>query len=421
MHRREVAEEESRAKTRFLAHVSHEIRTPVNAVLGIAEIQLQKGNHLSQTEEAFLRIYNSANLLRIIINDVLDMSKIESGKMEIIPAPYETAAMIGDTVQLNLMHSDNKNINFTLNVDENLPASLIGDELRIKQVLINLLSNAFKYTDEGEVGLSFGMESIPNADPEAGDIMLVIRVNDTGQGMTPEEIDNLLMREFTRFNTQGNRAIEGSGLGMSIANLFVTMMQGDIKVESILGEGSTFTVRLPQKIKDGCVLGKKVADSLNRLEITQKLLKKPDHFTLEPMPYGRVLVVDDVDINLHVAEGILTSYEIVVETAESGQEAVDRIKNGEEFDIIFMDHMMPGMNGVEATKLMRKMGYAHPIVALTANALKDAAKMFMSNGFSGFISKPIDMEKLNMYLERFIRDKHASKGEGGQDTGAHAQ
>jgi len=413
--RREVAEEESRAKTRFLAHMSHEIRTPMNAVLGIAEIQLQRGSPAPQTEEAFLQIYNSANLLRVIINDVLDLSKIESGKMEIIPATYETATLIGDIVQFNLMHFDSKKLAFTLNVDENLPACFIGDELRIKQVLNNLLSNAFKYTDEGEVNLSFEMESIPETDTETGDTMLVIRVSDTGQGMTTEEIDSLFTREFTRFNMQGNRAIEGSGLGMSIAYSFITMMQGEIKVESILGEGSTFTVRMPQATKDDRVLGKEVADSLNRLEITQKLVKKPDHFTLDPMPYGRVLVVDDVDINLYVAEGILTTYEIVVEMVESGQGAVDKIKSGKEYDIIFMDHMMPDMNGVEATKIIREMGYTHPIVALTANALKDAAKMFMDNGFSGFISKPIDMEKLNVYLERFIRDKHASK-EAEKDT-----
>jgi len=416
MQRREIAEEESRAKTKFLAHMSHEIRTPMNAVLGIAEIQLQKGNPSPQTEEAFLRIYNSANLLRFIINDVLDLSKIESGKMEIIPVTYETATMIGDIVQFNLVHFGSKEIAFNVEVDEHLPASLIGDDLRIKQVLNNLLSNAFKYTNKGEVRLSFEAESIPKADPETSDTMLVIRVSDTGQGMTTEEMDNLFLHEFTRFNKQGNRTIEGSGLGMSIANSFITMMQGEIRVESILGEGSTFTVRLPQKRKDDRILGKDAAASLNKLEITKKLEQKPDHFSLEPMPYGRVLVVDDVDINLYVAEGILSTYEIAVEMVESGQEAIDKIKNGEEYDIIFMDHMMPGMNGVEATKRMREMGYTHPIVALTANALKDAAKMFMNNGFSGFISKPIDIEKLNVYLERFIREKHAFKGDVGKDA-----
>ena len=420
MQRREIAEEESRAKTRFLAHMSHEIRTPMNAVLGTAEIQLQRGSPSPQTEEAFLLIYNSANLLRVIINDVLDLSKIESGKMEIIPVTYETETLIGDIVQFNLMHFGNKKLGFVLDVSEDLPHGLTGDEIRIKQVLNNLLSNAVKYTDEGEVRLSFDVES-PGPDRESDNVMLVIRVSDTGQGMTAAEIDNLFTREFTRFNTQSNRAIEGSGLGMSIAYSFITMMQGDIKVESTPGKGSTFIVRLPQKTQDDRVLGRETADSLNRLEITKKLSKKPDNFTLDPMPYGRVLVVDDVDINLYVAEGILSSYEIAVEMVGSGQEAVDRVTDGKEYDIIFMDHMMPGMNGLEATRIIRGMGYTHPIVALTANAFKDTTKMFMKNGFSGFISKPIDMEKLNVYLECFIRDKHADVAKREKKSGSHKQ
>ena len=414
--RRKTAEEESRSKTRFLANMSHEIRTPMNAVLGIAEIQLQNQSHQPKTEEAFLRIYSSAKFLLTIINDILDLSKIESGKMEIMPVVYETVNLISDTVQFNMMHVSDKKIAFVIDVDERLPACFIGDEIRIKQVLNNLLSNAFKYTESGQVSLSFGMEEVSTSDPEVsvatdpeiGDVMLVIRVSDTGQGMTTSEIENLFKREFTRFNVKGNRAIEGSGLGMSIAYSFVTMMQGDIKVESILGQGSTFTVYLPQKIKDGRAIGKEVADSLCRLETMQKFSKKPDKFTLDSMPYGRVLVVDDVDINLYVAEGILTSYDISVDMAYSGHEAIDKIKSGEVYDIIFMDHMMPGMNGLETTKIIRGMGYDHPVVALTANAFKDSAKMFMSNGFSGFISKPIDIDKLNVYLERFILDKHAA-------------
>ncbi|MCL2193357.1 MAG: ATP-binding protein [Treponema sp.] len=406
--RREIAEEESRAKSRFLARMSHEIRTPMNAVLGIAELQLQKETHPPETEEAFSRIYNSSNLLLTIINDILDMSKVESGKMEIIPVVYETANLIVDTVQLNLMHVGSKNISFGLSVDENLPTHLIGDELRIKQILNNLLSNAFKYTAEGNISLSIEVDNAPVSND--GDMVLVIRVSDTGQGMTGEDINRLFNAEFTRFNIQSNRAIQGSGLGMSIAHSFITMMQGEIKVDSVPGKGSTFTVRLPQKKKGEHILGKETAESLQKLENIQKYRKRTDKFTLDPMPYGRVLVVDDVDINLYVAEGILASYEIVVETAESGPEAIEKLKNGEVYDIIFMDHMMPEMNGIEATKIIRDMGYEHPIVALTANALKDSAEMFMNNGFSGFVSKPIDIDRLNKYLVRFIRDKHLTKG-----------
>jgi len=403
--RREIAEEENQAKSRFLARMSHEIRTPMNAVLGIAEVQLQKKIHPPETEEAFSRIYSSSNLLLTIINDILDMSKVESGKMEIIPVVYETAIMIVDTVQLNLMHVGSKRIEFNLSVDENLPSYLIGDELRIKQIMNNLLSNAFKYTAEGNVKLSIGLEDTPQSDK----VTLVICVSDTGQGMTNEDIDNLFNAEFIRFNTQSNRTIQGSGLGMSIAHSFVMMMHGDIKVESSPGKGSTFTIRIPQKRQGEHLLGKEAAENLQKLENIQKFRKRIDKFALDPMPYGRVLVVDDVDINLYVVEGILASYEIAVETAESGPEAIAKIENGEVYDIIFMDHMMPGMNGIEAAKIIRDTGYAHPIVALTANALKDSAEMFMSHGFSGFISKPIDIGKLNAYLTRFIRDKHLAK------------
>ena len=405
--RREIAEEESQAKSRFLARMSHEIRTPMNAVLGIAELQLKKENHPPETEDAFSRIYSSSSLLLTIINDILDISKVESGKMEIIPVTYETASLIIDTAQLNLMNIGSKKITFNMTVDEKLPSYLIGDELRIKQILNNILSNAFKYTSEGHISLSIEVED--GSQPDT--VVLIIRISDTGQGMTDEDINNLFNAEFTRFNVQSNRSIQGSGLGMSIAHSFIRMMQGEIKVESAPGKGSTFTMRLPQKKRDERVLGREMAESLQKLENVQKFRKRTDKFTLDPMPYGRVLVVDDVDINLYVAEGILTSYEIVVETAESGPEAIAKVKDGNVYDIIFMDHMMPAMNGVEATKILRGMGYDQPIVALTANALKDSAEMFMNNGFSGFISKPIDIGKLNIYLTRFIRDKHLGKAD----------
>ena len=401
------AEDENRAKTRFLARMSHEIRTPMNAVLGIARIQLQKEGHPPETEDAFSRIYNSADLLLNIINDILDLSRVEAGKMEIIPASYETTSLIVDTVQLNLMYIGSKKIDFKLNVDWRLPVRLIGDILRIKQVLNNLLSNAFKYTQEGKVTLSFGMEEVWEVDAA----ILVINVSDTGQGMSKEQVGRLF-DEFDRFNLRENSAIEGSGLGMPISYSLINMMQGTINVESELGKGSTFTVRLPQKFHGTDVLGEETVSNLQNLEAGRTSLKESvkrmSKFDHEPMPYGRVLVVDDVDINLYVVEGILGSFEIAVETAMSGPETIGKIKGGEVYDIIFMDHMMPGMDGVETTKIIRGMGYDQPIVALTANALKDTEKMFMENGFSGFVSKPIDVDRLNMYLMRFIRDKKRS-------------
>ena len=403
--RRETAEEESQAKTRFLARMSHEIRTPMNAVLGVAGIQLQKEGHPPETEEAFSRIHTAATLLLSIINDILDLSKVEAGKMEIVPAVYEMTSLIVDTVQFNLMYIGSKQIDFKLNVDQRLPAYLIGDELRIKQILNNLLTNAFKYTPEGTVTLSFGLAQAP----KLGDVILIITVSDTGQGMDKEQIDHLFEGEFHRFNLAENRGIEGSGLGMPITHSLISMMHGKISVESDPGKGSTFTVRLPQKISGNELVGKEAVAKLQNLDAFRKPAKKFTKLRNEVMPYGRVLAVDDVEVNLYVVEGILAAYEITVETAESGIEAIERIKNGEVYDIIFMDHMMPGMDGIEATRIIRSLGYDHPIVALTANALKDAEEIFLNNGFSGFISKPIDISQMDAYITRFIRDKQPSE------------
>ncbi|MCL2220967.1 MAG: ATP-binding protein [Oscillospiraceae bacterium] len=400
--RKEIAEEESRAKTRFLARMSHEIRTPMNVVIGITELQLRNSKHLPETEEAFLRIYSSSTLLLKIINDILDFSKIEADKMEILSVVYEVASLIVDTVQLNLMHIGSRRIEFKLDIDEKLPAYLVGDEHRLKQILNNLLSNAFKYTSEGHVMLSFSMDATEKSD----EITLVIRVSDTGQGMTEEQQGSLFDIEFTRFNMQSNRAIEGSGLGMMIAHHLIKLMGGDIEVESSPDEGSIFTVRIPQKPSGTEVLGKEVADSLKNIEIAQKSLKKVEMLNPEPMPYGRVLVVDDVESNLYVAKSFLMPYKISVETVTSGLEAVDLIRAGEVYDIIFMDHMMPEMDGIEATRLIRSLGYNPPIVALTANALKGVAEIFMNSGFDDFISKPIDVKIFDSCLVRYIKDKH---------------
>jgi len=398
--RLQVAEEESHAKSRFLARMSHEIRTPMNAILGIVEIQLQKKGHSPETEEAFLRIHSSSKLLLAIINDILDLSMVEAGKMDIIPVQYQTERLIMDIVQLSLMLVGSKEIEFKLFVSEDLPSALIGDDLRIKQILTNLLSNAFKYTSKGCVRLSFDVEKSPDLD----DIVLMVSISDTGQGMTDEQLDTLFM-EFTRYNVHVNRVIEGSGLGMPIANSLIKMMGGDIDVKSIVEEGSIFTVRIPQKPGEATPLGSATAERLQNYETTNGMLKTYENIDITPMPHGKVLVVDDVEVNLYVAEGILQQYEITVDTAGSGKEAIAKIENGEVYDIIFMDHMMPGMDGIEAARIIQGMGYSHPIVALTANAVKGASDLFELNNFSGFVSKPIDVVQLNAYLMRYIGEK----------------
>ena len=417
---RVMAEEESRAKTRFLAHMSHEIRTPMNAVLGITEIQLQRGGLTPEIEEAFLHIHSSSSLLLAIINDILDLSKVEAGKMEIVPEVYEVASMVVDTVQLNLMQIGSKKINFNLSVSENMPTHLIGDELRIKQILNNLLSNAIKYTGEGSVSLELGID-VP--DPANGDAaVMVIVVKDTGQGMTEAQLRSVFESEFTRFNTKLNRTVEGTGLGMSITRRLIDMMQGNVEVESYPGEGTTFTIHLPQKAIGRQVLGKEAVETLANLKSAQQSLKRMVQLTRDPMPYGRVLAVDDVESNLYVIRGLLQPYKIRVETASSGSEAVEKVKSGQVYDIIFMDHMMPGMDGLDATKIIRSLGYEHPILALTANTLKGAQDLFMNNGFTGFIAKPIDIYKLNALLVRYIRDKYPPEvTQAAKHTGAGAQ
>ncbi|MCL1863902.1 MAG: ATP-binding protein [Defluviitaleaceae bacterium] len=400
MKRIEVAEEESRAKSQFLARMSHEIRTPLNSIMGVSDIQLLSGNHNPQTEEAFMQIHSSSNILLSIINDILDLSKVEAGKMEIFNKPYEIASLIYDTVHLNLIHLGSKNINFTLDIAEEMPTILVGDEIRIKQVLNNLLSNAFKYTREGSVNLNFKIER-GRGDQAA----LLIELSDTGQGMTEEQIASLFDSEYIRFNESNNRLIEGTGLGMNITNKMIEMMNGKIQAKSELGKGTTFYVRLPQTVGGDTVLGKDIIDNLKNFQLSQRSFQKRHNFDHEHMPYGKVLVVDDVESNLFVAKGLMMPYGLTVETAISGFEALDNIKAGKVYDIIFMDHMMPDMDGIETAKALRELGYHEPIVALTANTIMGQAELFMSNGFAGFISKPIDVARLNNYLITLVRDK----------------
>jgi len=395
------AREENQAKTQFLARMSHELRTPMNSVLGITEIELQKKIHTPETEDAFKRIFNASKFLLTIINDILDLSKVQAGKIEIIPKVYHMAELIADTVQLNLMVMRTKHIKFTLEVNENLPVSLVGDELRVKQVLNNLLSNAFKYTPEGEVILKFDMDG----DVGTGNFALVIIVSDTGQGMDANQIDTLFGAEFVRFNLDQNREVEGSGLGMAITHSLVKMMDGSIQVDSVPGKGSTFTVRIPQRSNDRQILGKEMSEGLRNFEFDY-----PNAFAYrshEPMPYGRVLVVDDVESNLYVMKGYLQSYKVRIETVESGFDAIDRVKRGRIYDVIFMDHMMPDMDGIETTKKLRSMDYDAPIIALTANATAGIAQMFINNGFSDFISKPIDPNHLDACLMKYIFEKQS--------------
>jgi PAS domain S-box-containing protein len=400
--RTEIAEASNKAKSKFFAMISHEIRTPMNAILGITEIKMQSETLAPDMVEALYMIHNSGNILLNLINEVLDLSKIEAGKFELVPTEYEFASFINDTVQLNMMRFKNKPINFNLLLDENIPSVLFGDSSRIRQILSNLLSNAFKYTKEGTIELSSHAEARSGgADPE---ITLVFRVSDTGQGMTAEQV-HILFDEYSRFNPHANREIEGTGLGMNITQHLIQMMNGEILVESEPGKGSTFTVRLPQKAMVSGVLGRELSENLQQLRWNDVSRIKKAKLDYEPMPYGSILIVDDIESNLYVAQGLTAPYNLSVETATSGTEAINKIKQGNVYDIVFMDHMMPEMDGIEATKIIRGLNYTHSIVALTANALTGQEEMFLANGFNDYLSKPIDKHHLDAVLKKLIRDK----------------
>ena len=397
----EILEANSLAKSNFLANMSHEIRTPMNAILGITEIQLQKYGADNEIKDAFEKIYISGDMLLGIINDILDLSKIEAGKMEIIVEKYETASIINDTIVLNMMRIENKPVEFYVSVDENMPEYMLGDELRIKQILNNILSNAFKYTDTGSVNMAFATEE-RGENPE--DVTLVITVTDTGQGMTTEQLDKLF-DSYTRFNVEANRYTEGTGLGMSITGNLINLMDGSIQVESEPGVGSSVTIKLPQRKSGDGLLGKETAFNLSEFRTKSRSQLKRLQLNREPMPYGKVLIVDDVEMNIYVAKGLLAPYSVQTDSAESGFAAIEKVKSGKKYDIIFMDHMMPQMDGIETTKRLREMGYKEPIVALTANAVSGQAEAFLRNGFDEFISKPIDIRQLNMVLNKLVRDK----------------
>jgi len=394
------AEEANKAKSNFLAAMSHEIRTPMNAVLGITQIQLQNQDLTKEQILAHEKIYNSGTHLLGIINDILDMSKIETGKMELNQSEYDIPSLISDVVQASIIRLGSKPIKFILEIDEYLPLRLRGDELRLRQILNNLLSNAVKYTEKGHIKLS--VSRYRRAD---GDINLRFKIEDTGQGMKQEDKEKLFT-EYSRFNPEANRATEGTGLGLNITKSLIELMQGKISVESEFGLGSVFSFEVLQKTVSGCPsIGPDLAKQLEAFSFMTKHYEKAK-IAHVPMPYGKVLVVDDVDTNLFVAEGLLIPYGLTIETASSGFIVIDKINSGNSYDIIFMDHMMPEMDGIETTQRIRESGYGGTIVALTANALLGNEKMFKEKGFDDFISKPINIQRLDIVLKKFIHDKY---------------
>ncbi|MCL1967308.1 MAG: ATP-binding protein [Fibromonadales bacterium] len=498
----------SNAKSEFLAKMSHEIRTPMNAIIGMAELALRENMDNSVHEHVVTIKQASTNLLSII-NDILDFSKIESGKLEIIPGNYQFSSLVHDVISIIKMKVVDSNLQFVTNIDCNIPNSLFGDETRVRQVLLNILSNAVKYTKRGFVSLSVSGQTAKDT------VLLTIDVTDSGKGIKPEDLKKLF-GEFVQVDVKSNRGIEGTGLGLAITKNLINMMNGDISVQSEYRKGSVFTVTLPQKIQsleplavvekpeEKSVLvyerNEIYADSIvctvdnlgvhceraesddilreklkskgyaylfvsytmleNAKSIIQELNLKTQIIVLTefgnavtdrslsvlPMPVhsisvanvlngvvdnfsysinenvtarftapkAKVLIVDDINTNLKVAEGLMLPYKMHIDLRLSGSEAIEALK-ANDYDLVFMDHMMPEMDGIEATKLIRGMGkenphYAElPIIALTANAISGTREMFLANGFNDFLSKPIDMVKLNAILAKWLPKEKQEK------------
>jgi signal transduction histidine kinase len=391
------ADNANRIKSSFLATMSHEIRTPLNAIIGLAQVELQQKRLPQESFEAMEMIYTSGNSLLKIINDILDLSKVETGVLDLTLEVYDTPSLINDTVQLNIVRIGDKNIDFILNVDESLPGRIRGDSLRVKQILNNLISNAIKYTNEGFVKLTVSHT------PEEDNVILCFQVEDSGVGVTYEDQQRLFL-EYTRFNTKDSHFTEGTGLGLTITKRLTELMNGSITVRSVSGKGSVFTVTIVQEAVECEPIGADVAKRLQSFEYVDAS-HALSQINYADLPNGSVLVVDDVDINLFVAEAVLAPYNLSVELLTSGTAAIERIESGKRYDIIFMDHMMPEMDGIEATERMRELGYTGAIIALTANALVGNEEMFTQHGFDGFIPKPIDIHDLDEIICKYIYRK----------------
>ncbi|MDR0315946.1 MAG: transporter substrate-binding domain-containing protein [Treponema sp.] len=395
----------SEAKSHFVANMSHEMRTPMNAVIGLTNLMLEEEDIPRVAKETFKKINTAGNTLMELISDILDISKIEAGKLELTPIKYDVASLINEIVTINMVRIVNKPITFKLDINEDMPSILFGDDLRVKQILNNLLSNAFKYTKEGTVTL--GIATKGAAINDGDDIWVSFYISDTGIGIRAEDIKKLFV-DYNQVDTQTNRKIEGTGLGLSITKKFVELMGGEIVVESEYGKGTTFRVRIRQGFVSDETIGKEIAENLRNFQYADKKKLAYEKLMRPDLSYARVLVVDDFPTNLDVAAGMMRKYRMQVDCVLSGQDAVDRITAGDPvYDAIFMDHMMPEMDGMEAVTKIRELGtdYAKklPIIALTANVAVGNEQMFLNNGFNAFLSKPFSAMSLDAIIQKWVR------------------
>ncbi|MGN1422132.1 MAG: ATP-binding protein [Oscillospiraceae bacterium] len=387
-----IADKANSAKSDFLASMSHEIRTPINAVLGMDEMILRECN-----DDAILsyaaNIQSAGQSLLAVINDVLDFSKIESGKLELFPAEYSIQKLMNDCYSMMIMRAEKKNLLLEIHNDPELPSKLIGDEIRVRQIILNLLTNAVKYTSAGKVTMTLDFTRTSE-----DSIMLEVSVRDTGMGISPEN-QRLLFSDFNRLDETNNRHIEGTGLGLSITKRLVDRMDGKIGVESTPGVGSDFRFEIPQKIASEKPAG---LFTENRSE---SIGKSRDHREKFQAPAARILVVDDVKLNIDVLKGLLKSTKVRIDAAYSGRECLGLVQKYT-YDLVFMDHLMPEMDGVQTLENMRRLvdcpNHNVPVIALTANAMAGAKQAYEEYGFADYLAKPVQSDRLEQLLMDYL-------------------
>lgn len=400
---REQAEQANIAKSAFLANMSHEIRTPMNAIVGLSDIIMEESKG-RKVYEYTCDIKASAHNLLALINDILDLSKVEAGKMELVPTQYHVKSLVKEVLNMMDIVASQHGLMLESEYDMSIPCCYLGDESRIKQILINLLNNALKFTKKGHVKISVSGMQGETEDTEC----LIFRVEDTGCGIREEDFERIF-ENFKQIDSKRNRSAEGTGLGLSITRHLAELMQGTIKVESVYGEGSTFIVEIQQKIADARPLS----------EVPEPEARK--EMPLEPFTAKgcKVLVVDDNLINRKVARSFLQTYGLEIIEAESGMEAIELVHRTQ-FDIIFMDHMMPMMDGIEAVQIIRRdcgeNGRLPVVIALTANAMEGVRENFLANGFQDFITKPIDRRAMHMALLKWIPEENRVAGGSWMDN-----
>ena len=379
------ADRANSAKSDFLSNMSHEIRTPLNAIVSFSNVMKDMDNMPEEAKEDLEYVLISSNALLELVNGILDISKIEANKLEIVEGPYKFIDLFNQLVTLSKARLNGKNLDFNYSYDDKIPEYLFGDMIRVKQVILNLLTNAIKYTHNGYI--DFKIDSFLKKDT----IRLIIVVEDSGIGIKAENYSKLFTK-FERIEEDGNTQIEGTGLGLAITKNLVELMGGKIVVRSTYGKGSTFIIALEQKFVDPKTIQQLELENNSKIEVS-----------LDTIKGKRVLIVDDNKMNLKVAEKLLKPYELALTMITSGSECIEKIKNKEVYDLILMDDLMPNMSGGETLSKLREIsGFNIPVVMLTANVIGSKKEIYLSQGFSDYLSKPIERNELDRVLKKFL-------------------